>query len=87
MVDNFISDWSNVSDLNGDKFISKEEFLIDALATGRYDITKDKGVFFSLKPVNGLVPLKQAIRKFVSFVTEDDKTKPDNIKNALDSGF
>ncbi|XP_053380824.1 sarcoplasmic calcium-binding protein-like [Mercenaria mercenaria] len=61
-----------VIDLNGDNFLSKEECMLDLMATNHMDTFKDEEFFNAHKLVNGLIPFEEEIDVWLRFQTEDD---------------
>ncbi|XP_060577556.1 uncharacterized protein LOC132734727 [Ruditapes philippinarum] len=86
MVLLFESGWCKLIDLNGDKFLSKDEFIMD-FNTGKLSNTKiDETFFYMYQPVNDRIPLDDMIMSFVLFFTEPGKSKPDIVFNGLNIG-
>jgi hypothetical protein len=87
MVRAFSSNWSEVIDLNGDKCVSEDEFISNFVAQTHNHIQNDKKFFYRLQPSNGRVANDNIIEYFVHFATEPEKSKPDVILNAINSGI
>jgi hypothetical protein len=86
LVRMYITEWCGVIDLNKDNSLSKNELLMDMVAGGHNDITKDEDLFYSFQPRNDQIPVHKMITSFIRFATEDVESKSDIFKNALDSG-
>jgi hypothetical protein len=56
------------------------------VAGGHNNTEKDKKVFFNFQLKNWRIPVEVFVTSFVRFVNEDDKSKPDIIKDSFDSG-
>jgi hypothetical protein len=69
MVYAFSTDWLEAIDLNGDKFLSKDEFIMNFLAETRTNVQKDEQFFYTFQPINDRIPNDDIIAYFVRFVT------------------
>ncbi|XP_060558783.1 sarcoplasmic calcium-binding protein-like [Ruditapes philippinarum] len=86
MVLLFESGYCKLIDLNGDKFLSKDEFIMD-FNTGKLSNTKiDEQFFYMYRPVYDRIPFNDMIMSFVRFYTEPDKLKTDIVLNGLNIG-
>ncbi|XP_060579829.1 sarcoplasmic calcium-binding protein-like [Ruditapes philippinarum] len=85
MVREYISEWCKAMDLNGDKNISKQEFIMDMFAEGNKNARKEAKFFLTFKPKNGQIPVDEIISDFIRFATESNPSKIDIIKNENDS--
>ncbi|XP_060599517.1 sarcoplasmic calcium-binding protein-like [Ruditapes philippinarum] len=83
----FPTDWCEAIDLNGDKFLSKDEFILNFVAETHNNIQTDEKFFYMYHPINERVALDDVIESFVLFVTEPDEAKSDIVLNAIDSGL
>jgi hypothetical protein len=86
MIREYISTVWKVVDINGDCFISEEEFMNDVVSTGHIDTKKYNALFFSFKPTNGRVPMTKLTEEYIRFATENLESKRYFFKNALDFG-
>jgi hypothetical protein len=86
MVRAFLSEWCEVIDLNGDTFLSEEEFLLNFAAEKHTNINQNKQVFYSMKPINGRVPNDAIIAYYFRYVSDPDKANFDIILDAINSG-
>ncbi|XP_060594274.1 sarcoplasmic calcium-binding protein-like isoform X2 [Ruditapes philippinarum] len=86
MVLVFSTIWCEVIDLNGDKFLSKDEFILNFVAQTHNNIRKDEQFFYTFQPINERVPNEDIIAYFVRFGTESNRSKSDVVLNAVDSG-
>lgn len=75
-------------DVNEDKSISKEEFLIAFKSYGHEKVAMDDSVFAAYNPKDGLVPLRVVVDSWIDFVTSTDETKSNIVKTAFEAdGF
>jgi hypothetical protein len=86
MVRAFLSEWCEVIDINGDTFLSEEEFLLNFAAEKHTNIPQNKQLFYMMKPLNGRVPNVDIITYYLRFATESDMAKQDIIVDAINSG-
>ncbi|KAJ8305204.1 hypothetical protein KUTeg_017245 [Tegillarca granosa] len=77
----------DVIDTNKDRSIELNEFIYAFKAFGHENEGLVRKAFQLLNPKDGLVPLRDIVNAWVSFVTSTDQSKPDAIKQAFDAGF
>jgi hypothetical protein len=82
----FASDWCNLIDLDGDTFLSKDEFIMNFVAGTHNNTQIDERFFYMYNPVNERFPNDQIVQSFVLFATEPDKSKPDIFLNGINIG-
>ncbi|XP_060564837.1 sarcoplasmic calcium-binding protein-like [Ruditapes philippinarum] len=82
----FASDWCNLIDLDGDTFLSKDEFIMNFVAGTHNNTQIDERFFYMYNPVNERFPVDDIIKSFVLFATESDKSKPDIFLNGINIG-
>jgi hypothetical protein len=87
MVLAYATKWSDVIDLNGDRFLSKDEFILNFVAQRHSNIRKDEQFFYTFQPKNERIANADIAAYFVRFGTEPDRSKPDVVLNAINSGF
>jgi hypothetical protein len=87
MMRMFATGWCEVIDLNGDTFLSKDEFILNYVAETHNNIRTDENFFYMYHPINERVALDDVIESSVLFVTESDEAKSDIILKAIDSGL
>jgi Ca2+-binding EF-hand superfamily protein len=76
----------DVLDINHDGMINEEEFLIAFRSSGHENVQLDKDFFNSYEPDNGKVPVKKMVDTWVTFVTCEDSSQKDIIKDAFEAG-
>lgn len=80
------ADFANM-DISGKGSLTEDEFVKAFRSLGHENITLDKKFFQSYNPVNGEVQLEALIDSWVEFATSEDSSKPDMVKEALESGM
>jgi len=75
-----------ITDVNGDGFIDETEFIVLFQSLGHVDVSMMKTMFKSLGPnKDGLIEVQRITDAWVEFATNDDKSVPCSIKDALDT--
>ncbi|XP_060606109.1 sarcoplasmic calcium-binding protein-like isoform X2 [Ruditapes philippinarum] len=74
-------------DLLHENMITCEEFINGLKAFHHDDITLEKTYFESYHPVDGKIPVKDLVESWVQFVTCNDSTQRDYVKEALENGL
>jgi Ca2+-binding EF-hand superfamily protein len=77
----------DVIDVDKDRTIDLGEFRYAFQAFGHENDAVLETVFKSYKSTNGKVPIRQVVDTWVQFVTEEDSSKPDILKDAFSSGM
>jgi hypothetical protein len=83
MVRAFATDWCKLLDLDGDTFLSKNEFIMNLVAGKHKNTHIDEHFFYMYKPVNDRFPVDDFIESVVLFATEPDRSKPDILLNGI----
>ncbi|KAK3578742.1 hypothetical protein CHS0354_010123 [Potamilus streckersoni] len=76
----------DVIDTNKDRSISEDEFLIAFKAYGHENVALDSKFFQAYNPIDGLVPLRKIVESWIQFVTSEDSSITDVVKNAFEAG-
>ncbi|XP_045169270.2 sarcoplasmic calcium-binding protein-like [Mercenaria mercenaria] len=77
----------DIFDVSRTKTISCEEFINGLKAFHHDDITLEKTYFESYHPKDGKVPAEELVNSWVKFVTCNDSTQRDYVKEALENGL
>ncbi|XP_052800266.1 sarcoplasmic calcium-binding protein-like isoform X2 [Mya arenaria] len=75
-----------VIDINHDKFIDQDEFVLCFRAYGHENLTADTDFFNAYKPVDGKVPVKVIVDSWTDFLSSEDSSKESIEKKAFESG-
>lgn len=77
----------DVIDTNHDRSIEPDEFVIAFQAFGHENEAIVRKAFDLMGPKDGVIPLRDIANAWINFVTSDDSSKPDPVKQAFESGF
>jgi hypothetical protein len=74
-------------DNNNDGMINEEEVLNGLRLGGHERVQLSKDFFNSYEPENGNIPIKKIVDTWVTFLTCEDNSQKDIIKDALEGDF
>ena len=73
----------DIVDIDNDGMINEEEFVI-AYSTDGFDDSQNKDLFNYHEPVNGKVTIKKMVETWVIFLTSEDSSQKDILKDAFE---
>ena len=77
----------NVFDTNKDKDISVEEMIVAFKAFGHDNEKIVRHNFTQMEPADDTVPLEKVVKAWVQFVTCDDPSKKDIVRDSFEEGI
>ncbi|CAG2232614.1 sarcoplasmic calcium-binding protein-like isoform X2 [Mytilus edulis] len=86
-ISNCFNEIFDVIDTNKDRSIEADEFVIAFQAFGHENEPVVRKAFELMGPKDGLIPLRDIVNAWITFVTSDDASKPDPVKQAFETGF
>ncbi|XP_045168936.2 sarcoplasmic calcium-binding protein-like [Mercenaria mercenaria] len=77
----------DILDIEHDGTITQEEFLIAFRSAGHENVKLDKDFFNAYDPKDGKVTVKKMVDTWVTFLTSEDSSQPNIIKDAFEGGL
>ena len=74
----------DVFDTNHDRSIEPDEFVIAFQAFGHENEPIVRKAFDLMGPKDGVIPLRDIVNAWINFVTSEDSSKPDPVKQAFE---
>uniref|UniRef100_UPI0027D24E85 hypothetical protein n=1 Tax=Klebsiella pneumoniae TaxID=573 RepID=UPI0027D24E85 len=85
-VKRLLKDVYDIIDVDHDGSMTEEEY-VNAFRSIGHETAQDVRFFNAYKPVRGKIPVSQLTDSWVQFLTSEDKTQPDVVRDVLQSGF
>ena len=74
----------DILDIDNDGMINEEELLIAHSSAGFDNSQQNKDLFNSFEPVNGKITVKKMVDTWVVFLTSEDSSQKDIIKDSFE---